>query len=408
MGMTKDILIQLITKALVLDLVLLEISYLASWLVALKLGFRILELEVRLKEIFFGALIGASTNLFIKPFLPIPAAAFIQFFLLLLFLKTLKKVRFIKAFWATFLTLIIIFLGALFIEGPLCFVDPRFAFYLTKTPYGMILGVLIETLFPVIALLILSKHTVTLIPPLGKRLVRLDIIGVFTFGFMFFSVYNSTIKLYLAVKNNPKDLLMHLFYDWMTTVGAVLGGYLILTTIQKQREIERRNLESELESKQQNLESEQQRFKLEQQKFESERRKFIMEKENLETRIKELDDLNNRLKDRKLGPEEVDDFFNKLRSYGDLVIQNMKRDDERDQQRDDFNFDVLPAVKFTRREKDVLRLIATGASNEAIAQSLFLSPGRVVNIVSDLKSKTGLDKNKLIVYAIYWVKKNQK
>ena len=49
----------------------------------------------------------------------------------------------------------------------------------------------------------------------------------------------------------------------------------------------------------------------------------------------------------------------------------------------------MPAVSLTRREQEVLRLLATGASNQDIAHTLVISLDTVKKHVSNLLGKLG-------------------
>ena len=49
----------------------------------------------------------------------------------------------------------------------------------------------------------------------------------------------------------------------------------------------------------------------------------------------------------------------------------------------------LPGIELTSRELDVLRLVATGATNKEIAEELFVSEGTVKNHVSSILSRLG-------------------
>jgi len=58
-------------------------------------------------------------------------------------------------------------------------------------------------------------------------------------------------------------------------------------------------------------------------------------------------------------------------------------------------------ARLTPREMDVLKLIASGANNQEIAQKLFLSPGTVKNIISNIFSTLGVqDRVQAAVIAI--------
>jgi LuxR family maltose regulon positive regulatory protein len=50
----------------------------------------------------------------------------------------------------------------------------------------------------------------------------------------------------------------------------------------------------------------------------------------------------------------------------------------------------MPAVSLTRREQEVLRLLATGASNQEIAHTLVISLDTVKKHVSNLLGKLGV------------------
>ncbi len=59
---------------------------------------------------------------------------------------------------------------------------------------------------------------------------------------------------------------------------------------------------------------------------------------------------------------------------------------------------ILPGL--TKREQEVLRLIAQGLSNPAIAEQLHLAPGTVRNYVSEIFSKLGVsDRTQAALYA---------
>ena len=62
--------------------------------------------------------------------------------------------------------------------------------------------------------------------------------------------------------------------------------------------------------------------------------------------------------------------------------------------------DSLDAASLTNREIEVLRLIATGATNREVADSLVISEGTVKNHLSNIFSRLGLrDRTQAVMFA---------
>jgi len=62
---------------------------------------------------------------------------------------------------------------------------------------------------------------------------------------------------------------------------------------------------------------------------------------------------------------------------------------------------IKPNITFTSKELEIIRLIAKGKSNTDIAKEIFLSKGRIANIITRIFEKTHLnDRTELAVYAI--------
>jgi DNA-binding NarL/FixJ family response regulator len=75
---------------------------------------------------------------------------------------------------------------------------------------------------------------------------------------------------------------------------------------------------------------------------------------------------------------------------GELGIQRLR--ERANALRAELKAPAAPAwpAGLTGREVEVLRLIATGHSNKAIAQALFISPNTVLHHVSNIFAKTGV------------------
>lgn len=243
--MTTKLLMEIYNKRMFLELALTIIVYMITWFVSLKLGFRILGLKVGLRRFLPGVLIGTVYSLLIKPFTPDLPSIIIVVVLTLASLKIFGKVRFIKAFWAALLVLLIVIMGTILIESPLWSLDEKFAAFFMETAYGNIVGTLIEVLFPVIVLFILSTLNIALIPPLAKKLTLFDFVGVYLFGALFYWVFTSNFRLVISWKQNPQQFFGNLVSEWVAAFSAVIGFYVVQTMARRQREHEKRLFEDE-------------------------------------------------------------------------------------------------------------------------------------------------------------------
>ena len=62
--------------------------------------------------------------------------------------------------------------------------------------------------------------------------------------------------------------------------------------------------------------------------------------------------------------------------------------------------ETATGVKLTRREQEILRLIATGATNREVAEHLVISEGTVKNYLARLFNRLGLrDRTQAVIYA---------
>jgi DNA-binding CsgD family transcriptional regulator len=63
--------------------------------------------------------------------------------------------------------------------------------------------------------------------------------------------------------------------------------------------------------------------------------------------------------------------------------------------------DELAAARLSEREREVLTLVAGGLSNDAIAETLFLSPHTVRNHLANLRSKLSVETTReMIAWAV--------
>jgi DNA-binding CsgD family transcriptional regulator len=387
--MTRELLFRLINQQLFSQLLLVELSFLLSWFIVLKLQLRIVEAQIEPKRILPWAVIGSLLNLFIRPCFPAIISFILQIVLLALFLRVQGKARLISGFWAIVLSQMTIIIGSYLTITILCYWDKDIRSFMLNSEYGMIIGTLVETMGPMLLLHILTvfKFSVTL--PLSRKPTRYELIGVFAFGLMYFSVFNSLGNLFSTVRNNPKEIFQVLFPNLMTTVSSILGAFLIVVALLKQRSIDR-----------QQHEIERQQHEYEQQKYQSERLVYEERIAQLERANQELIILNDQLAAYKIEPQDaIAAMQDMLKRLKDTIFSTIKQ--QKSYIVPDNNGNPIQ-IHLTRREKQVLKLIATaGKSNKEIAGALNLKEGYVKNIVIKLLKKTkSADRTQLAIFAI--------
>lgn len=388
--MARELFLRLINQHLYGQLLLIALVCSFSWIIVMKLQLRIVEAQVSLKKILPYAVFGSLVIFFIiKLYLPTPIAALAQIVLMVIFLKVLyAKVRLIAAFWATFISLMSTTLGSYMAFSLLCLWNKNIRTFLLTNEYGIMLGILAETAGPAILLHILSTFKFSAAFLFSKKLTRIDLIGVLTFGLMYYTLYNSTIRFVSTIKIHPNQMINAFFSDLGSILASVLGAFLVVASIQKMREIEQRRYERE----QQNHENEQ---RINQAKI------TALNKQNSELK-KIIEYLNNlKVKPQKLINDVTDainnvtSVVNQLKDYSgtmdnsDYILLNLDK------------INILIGCELKTNEKLILQGIINNKTFQEIGDSIHLEEGSVKNIASELYKKFKVrNKKELIKYIV--------
>lgn len=248
--MTRELFFEMFNKCLVLDLILLLLSFEVTWIVLLKLGFKILKVEVNYKAIIIGAFVSALISLFVRPFFP----GIFTFFIiipLVVFLKFFGKTKWIIACWVTFLIFSLSSVGALLIISPLL-KNQAMASFFFKSRYGVMIGSLTEGLVPAVLYMLLKISNFSLIPSPGKLLKSVDFIDVYVFGALLFWCYDALMKIWECFLSNPEQFILKQLIVWGLATGAVLAFYIKKVNTQKSMEFAANKIQ-ELTNNQQNI-----------------------------------------------------------------------------------------------------------------------------------------------------------
>ena len=241
--MPKDILIDIINKGLFFQLVLISGANFTVWFVMFKLGFKILNVKIEFRQMLPAILIITLYSLSGKQFLSNLAFGVILVGLIAILLKIIGRSNLLNSLWSSFLVFFIMGVGTI-AHSPLFSFDTNIAHFLIETPYGVLIGTLIEGVFPAIMLLTLSTFNIILLPNSNNKVKRFDFVSVLLFGLLFFLTYNFSIKLLLSFQNASKNVLeSNLLIEWFATVSSILAFCTIYA--HKQREQERLKFEKE-------------------------------------------------------------------------------------------------------------------------------------------------------------------
>jgi hypothetical protein len=105
--MTEQFLLEIFDKGQYLELICLFLVYEISWMITIKLGFTILQVDIKLKNTIIGALPLSCIALFVKPLASDGIISiFITLIPLLLLLKFYGKSKWRVACWITFISIL--------------------------------------------------------------------------------------------------------------------------------------------------------------------------------------------------------------------------------------------------------------------------------------------------------------
>lgn len=353
--MTKQLLIEILSRRLFVELTLIILTYALVWFVNLNLSFQILGVNVKFIKMAPGVLIGVLYSLYGRQILGNLVYGLTSVCLIVILIKAIGRIPFIKAFWTAVLVVFIIGIGVLAIQEPLCSLSRRNASFFLGTPYGIVAGSLIELLFPAIATLVLSIVPISLVPPFRKQTTLLDCLAVFLFGDMFFIFCNTAIRILLSFKSSARNIPdFNLTSEWAAVIAGGISFYIIITLTRKEHDRERRVFEEE--------------------------------KTELLSKIRELINTNNNL--------IVDDIVYKIQNVNGAVNGQSNSNVVLT------NVNPLQLL-LTPREKVVLELVVQGKTNKEIAAEIYLSEGGIKNIITKLLGKLKVeDRTQLAVFAV--------
>jgi DNA-binding CsgD family transcriptional regulator len=347
--MLHDLLLDIISKGRISDIALLLgciLSFVISWFTVLLLGLKILKVKVKSKNIILYALLGASVAGFIKPFLPNPLPFLAVIIPLFLSLKILSNAKWVTVSWVTLILLLVNTIGPWLFINPLSSVNHNIGSFFFENKFGMLVLALIETFGAVLLLVILNIFDISLTPQTNHHSF-IDFTAVFIFTALFYQCHRLTVD----ICKKPEQFMLQPVFDWTLSAATMVGFYLLVINYKK--------------------------------------------------REQKKDEKYRQLEESKLDTQTVE-------TYCKLIINSINNPSNNPLNDIALEFGDLLDIYFSRRERDVLHLLAQGKDNNEIAETLYLAPGTVANLVNIIKSKAQVpDRNRLLLYAMCWVRQHK-
>jgi DNA-binding CsgD family transcriptional regulator len=275
-------------------------------------------------------------------------------------------VSFYKSSWSAIVITLLSALGDVLIASPLA-LNKSVAIFFFRTANGNSVLAFIEMFFPALTFILLSFFPVSIIPSFGERKIKkLDLVRVVAFGFSFYWVYRSLMKLLISLLENPQHILSDLVSDWLAATSSIILYFYIYYQTNKEHEEERLRLR-----------------KLEEQNH-------------------KLTELTQQLQAMKLTPREVAETINsaitRLQKFQEANLAILSQIQPLELPGDAPKPDQ---IYLSPREISVLKLVGQGKNNREIAETLKLKESYIKGTVSRLYDKLQAnDRGGLVLYAI--------
>lgn len=356
--MDKEIFLKLIEERLFFQLVLLTFIFMLGWYVSFRLSFSILKVKTGLIKLF-PAIIVMTTYSFVKQAIPVPFSGLLMVASSVTLLLIISKTSILRAIWAILITILLNAAGDILILSPVS-LNVNTHKFLFETVYGYIISASAELVFSTLALIILSKFpNLSLIPAFRTKPHRLDILCVAGLCFSFYLVYSNSMRLLEYLRKDSVHVQSQLVYEWVSSLSVVFIIYTTFIFIKSDRK-EHAAIQRQNEAKVGLLEEQ--------------NRRLTSIYEHLSEHLNSSDEEIKGLKET----------LNNQQDYNTWLIIQTKQKIRSDD-------DSIPvAHDLTRREIEILRLVALDRSNSEIAAELYLSENTVKKYTSDLLAKLKL------------------
>ncbi|MCL6592066.1 MAG: response regulator transcription factor [Firmicutes bacterium] len=359
--MDKALLLEIINKGQVFHLIIVSCLFFAYWFLIFKLILRILKIEFHIPKIG-SAIVSMTLFNFAKPFLPPLLFMILMAGLVVSWVTLLYKTGIKKAVWSSVLVILLSGVIEIVVLSPLV-LNKAVGHFLFHTFYGFCLAAISEILPLVIALLMLNKFpNILLIPTFrstSPRLRKIELYSITGLVIAFFLVFSISSRLWEGLRKDSGHVPAQLVLEWLASLVMAFIIYTPFGLIKAERE-----------------------------EHAKDQRLYETKINLLEEQNRTLNSINGHLTEQiTANNAELKDLKKSICSLQDyntwLIIQTklkMRAEDE----------SIPVADNLTRRELDILRLIAFGKSNGEIGQALYLSENTVKKYIADIMVKLKL------------------
>lgn len=461
--MTRQLFLEIVNHELYETLFIIILFFLFCWWSQFQLSYLLLGVKVSAKRMIPALFVMMTFSLFSKQFINMTLCAIIAPFLMaFLICITVKGTHYLKAGWVALSSIIVSNVGSISIASLLCATNPRVNYFLLHTPLGLVTGTGLDTLFPLLAIVIMPriKLKTSLIPPINAKPDRMDIKAIFIYFSIYATNYFAALIVYISFINHYHFILVALAIYWCTAIATIGGHYQHVKTMTQTFEKEKSDLITEktnletaklsLEADKSILEADKLSLKADKARLESDKSKLEANKIGLEAiktwleadkvRVEaearkldfeknRLSELTNRLEEentklltqiQELAKSSANGESAREKMLTDLLMKHsaesekilgpirIKRSKLNDKDKNILNVltgksnhEIVDILSLDEEESIIFVSIIQGRSNREIAATLNMAEGSVGNTVGRFLKKFELsDRDQLLPYIL--------
>ena len=255
-SLVGQVLLKLLYQNHFFPLTLIYFLDVIMWIAFLKLGLQFNGASIKLKKLLVYAFLLCIFSLTAEMFLPSAISSLIFIGTLILMLKLLSKVSFLKNILAVIFMLFLSSLGDIIMQSFIYFDNKLKSFFLSTTE-GVMLGIIGEIAFPFFVMIIFSSFNISL-TSYRKKLATVDRLIIILFSIFYSIIYFLVFTFFYILNSTKNKILIIMFFSELVLVIIAIVIFFVInyfSKIEHQKQLENQQMKSELEQSDRLLET---------------------------------------------------------------------------------------------------------------------------------------------------------